>query len=122
MCLSAAEAEHIAATEATKDVAWLRNFLAELGFNQPEPSQLSEDSQACVAMVNDHIVTGRNRHFCVKMAWLRQQVADKVVRLVFVASHNNVADLLTKVLPPETHVRLTTALLSSKVVSTRGGC
>ena len=71
-------------------------------------------------MVNNHVVTGRNRHFCVKMAWLRQQVADKVVRLVFVASKNNVADLFTKVLPPDTHVHLTAALLDMKVVSTRG--
>ena len=54
------------------------------------------------------------------MEWLRQQVANKVVRLVFVASKNNVADLFTKVLPPDTHIRLTAALLDLKVVSTRG--
>ena len=30
------------------------------------------------------------------------------------------ADLFTKVLPPDTHVRLTAALLDLKVVSTRG--
>ena len=120
VCLSTAEAEYIAATEAVKDVVWLRNFLAELGFNQDQPSKLFEDNQACVAMVNNHVVTGRNRHFCVKMTWLRQQVANKVVRLVFVASRNNVADLFTKVLPPDAHVRLTAALLDSKVVSTRG--
>ena len=120
MCLSTAEAEYIAATEAVKDVVWLRNFLTELGFEQAAPSQLFEDNQACVAMVNNHVVTGRNRHFCVKMAWLRQQVANKVVRLVFVASKNNVADLFTKVLPPDAHVRLTATLLDLKVVSTRG--
>ena len=98
----------------------MRNFLAELGFLQDLPSQLFEDNQSCVVMVNNHVVTGRNHHFCVKMAWLRQQVADKVVCLVFVTSRNNVADLFTKVLSPDTHVRLTTALLNSKVVSTRG--
>lgn len=51
ICLSTAEAEYIAATEATKDVLWLRNFLVELGFEMVGPSELYEDNQACVAMV-----------------------------------------------------------------------
>ena len=73
-------------------------------------------------MVNNHVVSGRNRHFCVKMAWLRQQVTDQVVRFVFVASKNNVADIFTKILSPDAHVLLTKLLFSLKVVSTRGEC
>ena len=122
VCLSTAEAEYVAATDAAKDVLWLRNFLQELGFQQQAPSLLYEDNQACVAMVNNHVVTGRNRHFCVKMAWLRQQVTDKLVRFEFVASRNNVADMMTKILPPEAHSRLADQLMMPKVVSPRGGC
>ena len=122
VCLSTAEAEYIAATECAKDVLWLRNFLIELGFPMSRPSSLYEDNQACVAMVNNHVVTGRNRHFCVKMAWLREQVAAKMVRFVFVASRNNVADIFTKILPPDVHARLAKALLNPKVVSSRGEC
>ena len=122
MCLSTAEAEYVAATEATKDLLWLRNFLRELGFEQLVPSRLYEDNQACVVMVNNHVVTGRNRHFCIKMAWLREQVAAKHVTFVFVASKNNVADIFTKVLPPDAHTRLTDLLMKAKVVSPRGGC
>ena len=73
-------------------------------------------------MVNNHVVTGRNRHFCVKMAWLRQQVADKLVKFEFVASRNNVADIFTKVLALDAHARLTDSLVMPKVVSPRGGC
>ena len=122
VCLSTAEAEYIAAAEAAKDVLWLRNLLHELGFPQHSPSRLFEDNQACVAMVRNHVVSGRNRHFCIKMAWLRQQVADKIVVFEFVASRNNVADILTKILPAELHSRLTSGLLSPKDVSPRGGC
>ena len=122
MCLSTAETEYVAATETTKDLLWLRNFLRELGFEQLAPSRLYEDNQACVAMVNNHVVTGRNRHFCIKMAWLREQVAAKHVTFVFVASKNNVADIFTKVLPPDAHTRLTDLLMKEKVVSPRGGC
>ena len=87
-----------------------------------ERSRLYEDNQACVAMVRNHAVTGRNRHFCVKMAWLHQQVTDKVVTLTFVASRNNLADIMTKVLPALLHRRLTAGLLGPKDVSPRGGC
>ena len=120
VCLSTAEAEFVAAAEAVKDLLWLRNFLAELGFPQLHPSQLFEDNQACVAMVTNHVVTGRNRHFCVKMAWLREQVASKIVSLVFVSGRNNVADIFTKVLALAAHARLTLALLCPGDVLLRG--
>ena len=120
VCLSTAEAEFIAAAEAVKDLLWLRNFLGELGFPQSSPSKLHEDNQACVAMVNNHIVSGRNRHFCVKMAWLREQVASGVVVFVFVSGKNNVADIFTKVLAADAHTKLTQALLCSMGVLPRG--
>ena len=122
MCLSTAEVEYVAATEATKDVLWLRNLLGELGFHQHSASRLLEDNQACVAMVRNHVVSGRNRHFCVKMDWLRQQVHDEVVQLEFVASRNNVSDILTKILTADLHKRLSTGLLGPKDISPRGGC
>ena len=74
VCLSTAEAEFIAATEAAKDIIWLRNFLTELNFPRLAPTTLYEDNQACVAMVKNHVVSARNRHFAVKMSWLREQV------------------------------------------------
>ena len=86
------------------------------------PSQLYEDNQTCVAMVNNHVVTGRNRRFCVKMAWLRAQVANKTVRFVFVTSRNKLADVFTKILSPDVHECLAKALLNRKVVSSRGEC
>lgn len=122
VCLSTAEAEYIAATECTKDIVWLRNLLAELGFPQSAPTVLYEDNQACVAMVNNHVVTGRNRHFCVKMAWLRAQKRNGIVFFVFVASKNNVADIFTKILAVAIHQRLSVALLRDMDTKPRGGC
>ena len=111
VCLSTAESEFVAATEAVKDVLWLRGLLSELGFIHATPSIVFEDNQSCVAMVRNHIVSGRNRHFCVKMAWLRSQVNQRHVEFRFVASKNNLADIFTKVLPAETFCRLRDALL-----------
>ena len=73
-------------------------LMSELGFTITAPSVIREDNQACVAMVRNHSVSGRNRHFCLKMAWLREQVAKGVIQFMFVASKNNVADIFTKIL------------------------
>ena len=73
-------------------------LMSELGFTITAPSVIREDNQACVTMVRNHSVSGRNRHFCLKMAWLREQVAKGVIQFMFVASKNNVADIFTKIL------------------------
>ena len=68
VCLSTAETEFVAATEAAKDVVWLRGLLLELGFSLSAPSTLLEDNQACVSIIRNNSVSDRNRHFAVKMA------------------------------------------------------
>ena len=106
VCLSTAESEFIAATEAAKDVIWLRGVLNELGLLPSSPSVIYEDNQACVSMITNGSVTARNRHFCVKMAWLRQQVELKTLVFEFVPSKRNLADIFTKILALDQFVYL----------------
>ena len=105
VCLSTSETEYIA---------------TELGFHMDDPSELFEDNQSCVTMVNNHVVTCRNHHFCVKMVCLREQVVGKVIRFAFVTSHNNLTDIFIKILAPDTHDHLAKVSLDPKVFSTRG--
>ena len=119
VCLSTAEAEFVAATEAAKDVVWLRGLLLELGFSLTAPSVLLEDHQACVSMIRNNSVSGRNRHFAVKMAWLRDQVSSKILAFVFVPSKHNCSDIFTKVLPDAQFRLLRDRLMLG--VQTRGG-
>ena len=127
VCLSTGEAEFVEATECGKSVVWLCNLLREIGLPCSGPTPIFEDNQACVVMINNHMVTGRNHHFCIKMVWLRQQVAARSLRFQFVASKFNVADIFTKVLPDSAFCRLRELLLSppatnSKNAVPRGEC
>ena len=72
-------------------------------------------------MVKNHVVTGRNRHFAVKMAWLRQQVTDRILKFVFVSGKNNVADIFTKVLSAAAFADLAHMLLCRGMLP-RGMC
>jgi transposase InsO family protein len=97
-CLSTAEAEYVAATEATKELTWLRNLLTELGIKQPNPSIIHEDNQACIRMATNPVISARNRHFGIKMHWIRDQVAAGVISLVYVPTDKQLADIFTKTL------------------------
>src|SRR5262249_6513586 len=48
VALSTTEAEYIAAVEAGKEIAWMRNFLGELGFKISTPSTLHMDNQSAI--------------------------------------------------------------------------
>ena len=101
VCLSTAEAEFIAATEAAKDVIWIRGLLSELSLDSASPTVIFEDNQACVSMINNHAMSPRNHHFAVKMAWLREQFSANKIKFFFVQSKKTLADLFTKVLPED---------------------
>ena len=81
VCLSTAEAEYVAAVHAAKTAIWLANLSAELSSISPTPITLLEDNNACIQMATNPVVSGRNRHFAMRMWWLREQVECK--RVVF---------------------------------------
>ena len=120
VCLSTAEAEFVAATEAANDVLWLCGLLGELGFVHMTPSVIFEDNQACVVMINNHMVSARNRHFAVKMAWLREHVSILHFKFVYVPSKKNLADTFTKILLDEQFYIIRDSL--TKGMQTRGEC
>ena len=43
------EAEYMEASEAGKEILWVRSLLSELGYSQEEPSLLYEDNKACIS-------------------------------------------------------------------------
>ena len=99
VCLSTAESEFVAATEASKELIWFRHLLEELGFPQNDPAVLHEDNQATIRMASNPVVSARNRHFSIKMHWIRDQVARNNITLQYVSTKDQLADILTKSLP-----------------------
>ena len=71
-------------------------------------------------MINNSSVSARNRHFAVKMSWLREQVCSKTITFVFVPSKKNLADTFTKVLPDDQFFLFRNKLM--KEIQSRGEC
>ena len=100
IALSSAEAEHIAAFHASRTVFYYRQLLEEFGHAQGEPTIVWEDNQACIAQSKNPVNHKRCKHILIKYHYLRHLTASNIVRLEYVVTKSQIADLLTKPVTP----------------------
>ena len=93
--------------EATKDIVFLRAILAELGFPQLLPTTLYVDNLSMITLASKFSGNAKRvKHFLVRINYMIEQVANQVVHLEYISSHEHPADSCTKALargPLEKH-------------------
>jgi hypothetical protein len=94
--LSTAESEWYAASEAGKELLYLRIIMREFGFPQLGPMHLYEDSRAVIAMAENPSNRKGARHIDTREHFVDQLVKDRIVKLVQCRTNKMVADALTK--------------------------
>jgi hypothetical protein len=97
LSLSTCEAEYKAIARAQVLVGY-RQFLDEIGFGDPQPSQIYSDSQAAIAMTQQTSSNAATRHMKMKFHYIREQIANREVTLGFCPTLKMLADILTKAL------------------------
>jgi hypothetical protein len=102
MANSVGEAETRAASEATREIVWMRGLLEELGEKQEDATKLRSDSQAMIDITKDFANNPRTGCFNRDVQWLRQCLERKVIEMVKTPGTENESDLLTKLLPADT--------------------
>ena len=108
---STAEAEYIAAFEATKEAIYIRRLMSELGQISPNKRiPLYEDSQACIKIATNPCLAERTKHFDIKYHWLREKVKNNDIELKYIRTTEQIADILTKGLGERQHTKLRTLL------------
>lgn len=108
--LSSCEAEYIAVSEAGKEGTWLRQLLSGLHIALPSATRLACDNNGAVSLAGDPAFHARVKHIDVRHHHIRQLVDSGTIHLHRVSSRDNVADILTKALPPTDFRRLRAAL------------
>lgn len=93
---STAEAEYYAAGHASREIAWLRSLLKEIGLEQVEPTPLMCDNNSVIMMVHNPVFHNRTKHIDIKYHYVRQQYQAKNVELLPIPSKDELADMLTK--------------------------
>ncbi|GJX70823.1 putative RNA-directed DNA polymerase [Tanacetum coccineum] len=75
MALSTTEAEYMAATEACKELLWLKRFLQELGFKQQRYAVLC-DNQSAIHLAKNSMFHKRTKHIDIRYHWIRDAIRD----------------------------------------------
>ncbi|KXJ62359.1 hypothetical protein RP20_CCG018221 [Aedes albopictus] len=106
VAMSSTEAEYVAMSSCVSETIWLAGLMADLQPDAlPYPVPIYEDNQGAIAMA-EREETRRVKHIDVKYHFIRNVVADGKVKLVYVPTQKQQADILTKSLPAPTFVAL----------------
>jgi hypothetical protein len=97
VALSTAEAELVSLTECAREVKALRNLMGELGLDISAPTTVFDDNQAVVSIAHSGVdYKGRMRHLDVSKFYIQQLVVSGEIRVEFVPTTGQNADILTK--------------------------
>ena len=100
--LNVAEAEYYALVDGSARGLGMQTFMRDLGIDLSitvESDSNSAKSFAC------RLGLGKQRHVQTRFLWLQERVAAHDVMIVKIASGNNVADMLTKVIDTATQTK-----------------
>ncbi|KAE8703180.1 BTB/POZ domain-containing protein [Hibiscus syriacus] len=92
---STTEAEYVAATQASKEVIWLKILLEELGHNQ-EYVSLFCDSQSALHLARNLTFHSRTKHIRVQYHFIREKVEEGTVDMQKIHTKDNIADFMMK--------------------------
>ena len=109
--LSTAEAEYVALTEGAKEEMFVRSVMS---FMQPNVYEITmmEDNEGAKAMADNPLSLGRSKDIYVRWHFIRELVKKKELKVVYVASEWQHADILTKALHLNLFKRHRKALLN----------
>ncbi|CAI7779854.1 unnamed protein product [Closterium sp. NIES-53] len=103
--LSSVESEYMAMFHGVKEVIWLRRLLEEIGQEQKVATPLFCDSKGALGLAKNAVLHGLNKHMRIKWHWLRKEVKRGTVNPIYIKTHQQPANFLTKRLTDEPHWR-----------------
>ncbi|CAI7738742.1 unnamed protein product [Closterium sp. NIES-54] len=107
---SSCEAEIYAGAMAAQELRWLTYLLTDLGEPPRSPPALYVDNKAMLALCREHRLEHRTKHIALRYFLACELQQRGQLRLAYVASQANTADVFTKALPPGDHQRFCTML------------
>ena len=106
VALSTTEAEYIALTHVAKQLTWIRKLLNGIGLEQRDPTAIRCDNLSAITITCDATYHARTKHINIYYHYIREKVASNEASLTYVASKDNIADIMTKAIPLENHNEL----------------
>lgn len=112
VALSTCEAELYAESAAIQEVLWLRGLMEELGLHTQTGSTVYGDNQSAIAVSGNGIKGERTKHVDVKYHFVTESVERGAVRLRWVPTTQQQADIFTKALAAPVFLQLRQQLMT----------
>ena len=105
MAGSTCEAEYMAASEATQEAVWVKEFITNLGVipNVSGPMTLFCDNTGAIALAKEPRFHKKTRHIKRRFNSIRENFQDGDIDISKIHTDLNLADPLTKPLPRAKH-------------------
>jgi hypothetical protein len=98
--LSSTESEYVAICEATREIVYLTNLINSLNFNLDEPAIVYEDNKSCIDMLySESLNHSTTKHILPKFHFTKDQIKLGIIKVVYMETENQIADIFTKALP-----------------------
>ena len=104
MALSSTEAEYMTASQANCEALWLRKLMVDFFDMELSPTIIQCDNQSCIKLSENPVFHDRSKRIEIRYHFIRDYVQRGAVRLQYVPTDEQVANILTKSLGRGKHV------------------
>lgn len=97
--ISTTESEYVSASEAVKELVWLKRLYEELLPNQRDETLFYMDNMSAIRLVKNPEFHRRTKHIDVRYHFIREKFNDDLFKLEHISTDEMIADIFTKALP-----------------------
>ena len=101
IALSIAEAEYVATASCCTQLLWMMQTLQDIQIKCSLLISIMCDNTSSISISKNLVMHSKIKHIPIKYHFLREQVLEQKVKLEYVPSKEQVADIFTKPLPRE---------------------
>ena len=94
--MSSTEAEYFAVSEVTKEIMFIKQVIESLEMNIKYPIIIRVDNAGAIYLANNHTTSQRTKDIDIRAHFVRQFIEDDIVKIIFIKSEDNDADIYTK--------------------------
>jgi hypothetical protein len=99
--LSTAEAEYIAAATCCTQVLWMKQTLTDIQVEYDEPIPIYFNNKSPISISKKPVIHSKTKHIPIKYHFLQEHDVEKNIRVEYVGTKEQGADIFTKPLPRE---------------------